>query len=198
MSFEKSRLAVHQLRVEVNLSRRCEVPKFCANHLGRNMSFPPLVKPNVRGGIIELLLSAVQKLHVVIVDLPILFGLPKLPQVEITQNLLPGIGILGPVYKGQEQLLGCFDVRRTYGDVEESKLRQCRKQAGVGHEMSLKAIETQEPRVNKAESDHRRERRLGSEEQRELVDKIALSGLRMDGAGVPFRGQECLIDVQFP
>src|SRR5882724_12044057 len=89
-------------------------------------------------------------------------------------------------------------MRRAGGDVEESDLRERRKQAQVGQQMSLKAIETQRPRINKAESDHRREKRFGSEEQRKLVDKIALCGLRMDGAAVPFRGQEGLTDVQFP
>jgi hypothetical protein len=139
------------------------------------MSFAPLVKPNVREGIIELLLGAVQKLHVVIVELPILLGLPELTQAEITQNLLPRVGSRGPVYKGQEQLPDRFDVRRADGDVEESDLRERRKQAGVGHEMSLKAIETQEPRVNKAE---------GNGWRRSTVSRA--------------RRPYCLTDVQFP
>jgi hypothetical protein len=64
-----------------------------------------------------LLGCAVEELEVVIVQLAVLLGFPKLAQREIAEDLLAGITVWSPLRDSEEQFSGGFKAGGTRGNV---------------------------------------------------------------------------------
>src|SRR5258708_34562182 len=100
------------------------------------------------------------ELNVLVVQLTVLLGFPEPAQGEIAQHFVTWIGVRGTPHHGQEQLSCRFKAGRTGRDVDKTERGQCRKQAAVGQEMSLKTGKRYQARIDKGEGDHRRKRKV--------------------------------------
>src|SRR5437660_5137660 len=90
---KKGGLTVDELGAERDFLLGREVTEFRSDHVGGGASLKPLVIANVGQSIVKLLRRAVEKLEVVIVQLAVQLGFPKLAQGEIAEDLLAGIDV---------------------------------------------------------------------------------------------------------
>src|SRR5207302_11025774 len=83
---KKGDLTVDEFGAERDFLLGREVAEFRSDHVEGGASLKPLVIANVGQGVVKLLGGTVEELEVVIVQLAVLLGFPKLAQGEIAED----------------------------------------------------------------------------------------------------------------
>ena len=104
-------MAVNEFGAERHLLLGSKVTKLRSDHVGRNASLNPFVITNFAGGIVKLLCCTVQELKVILTQLAVLLGFPKLAQGEIAESFIAGIAVRCPMHHREKQVTGGFEVR---------------------------------------------------------------------------------------